>query len=112
MDETPKFKVGDTAYVVTRGYNGKGGKPIESVKTVKIKTITEKRGIVKLIDCTTEFKLDGRPAKYQGYSSYDVKLELWTVSLMREIRVAKIVRAARAMTFDAVNSMSQAVTFR
>lgn len=103
--EEQKFKVGDTVYVVTRSYKGNGYSHIESMSTDKVKTITAKRGIVKLEKYQTEFKLDGYPSKSEGFSTYSTTLEPWSLDLLREIRVAKIIRAAHALTFKQVSEM-------
>jgi len=105
--ENIDFKVGDTVYIVTRGFNGNGKGNIESVKTDRVKTVTAKRGIVKLEKSSTEFKLDGYPAKRSEFSVYSTRLELYNADLIRDIRITKIVRAAHALTFDTVTNMDR-----
>lgn len=101
------FKVGDTVYIVTRSFHGNGKSRIHSVSTDKVKTVTTKRGIVKLEKSSAEFRLDGYPAKQSGFSTYSTNLELWSSELNKDIRIAKIVRAAHALTFDMVINMER-----
>lgn len=105
--ENKEFKVGDTVYIVTRSYDGDGAYNVESVIADKIKTIAIKRGIIKLEKSPSEFKLDGGSSKPERYSVRSTSVELWNPELLRDIRIAKIVRSANELTFEKVRKMDR-----
>lgn len=80
-----KFKVGDEVFVVYSGYQGEKS----YTYLLEIKTITAKRGEIKLDDFATTFDSQGRAKRRRDrYSAWDrlPHIELATPELKAEVR--------------------------